>query len=95
MLLAVNMPEQEPQVGQADRSISPSSASLTLASLEAIMESDAGDPLVNVSLAAYVSHIAEPMSDSAKRLLNERLKQNSLAEKLTAKWLKQRIAQLP
>ena len=28
------------------------------------------------------------------KVLNERLKQNSLAEKLTAKWLKQRIAQL-
>ena len=34
MLLAVNMPEHEPQVGQAERSISPSSASLTLASLD-------------------------------------------------------------
>ena len=39
MLLAVNMPEHDPQVGQADRSISPSSASLTLASLDAIIES--------------------------------------------------------
>ena len=39
MLLAVNMPEHDPQVGHADRSISPSSASLTLASLEAIIES--------------------------------------------------------
>ena len=39
MLLAVNMPEHEPQVGQAERSISPSSASLTLASLAAIIES--------------------------------------------------------
>ena len=33
------MPEHEPQVGQAERSISPSSASLTLASLDAIIES--------------------------------------------------------
>src|SRR5262249_9683696 len=39
MLLAVNMPEHEPQVGQAQRSISPSWASLTLASLDAIIES--------------------------------------------------------
>ena len=39
MLLAVNMPEHEPQVGQAERSISPSSSSLTLASLDAIIES--------------------------------------------------------
>jgi hypothetical protein len=27
-------------------------------------------------------------------VLNERLKQNSLAEKLTAKWLKQRMTEL-
>ena len=39
MLLAVNMPEQEPQVGQAERSIRASSWSLTLSSLEAIIES--------------------------------------------------------
>ncbi len=39
MLLAVNIPEHDPHVGQAERSISPSSASLTLASLEAIIES--------------------------------------------------------
>ncbi len=39
MLLAVNMPEQEPHVGHAERSISFSSASLTFESLEAIMES--------------------------------------------------------
>ncbi len=39
MLLAVNIPEHDPQVGQADRSISASSASLTLASLDAIIES--------------------------------------------------------
>ena len=39
MLFAVNIPEQEPQVGQAERSISPSSASDTFASLAAIIES--------------------------------------------------------
>ena len=39
MLLAVNMPEQEPHVGHADLSSSASSASLTPASLAAIIES--------------------------------------------------------
>src|SRR4051794_19364953 len=39
MLLAVNMPEQEPQVGQAERSMWASSSSLTLSSPEAIIES--------------------------------------------------------
>ena len=39
MLFAVNIPEQEPQVGQAERSISPSSASDTFESLDAIIES--------------------------------------------------------
>ncbi len=39
MLFAVNIPEQEPQVGQAERSISPSSASDTFESLAAIIES--------------------------------------------------------
>ena len=39
MLLAVNMPEQEPQVGHAERSISSSAASLTLSSPAAIIGS--------------------------------------------------------
>ena len=39
MLLAVNMPEQDPQVGQAERSISSSSASETLSSPAAIIGS--------------------------------------------------------
>jgi hypothetical protein len=39
MLLAVNIPEQDPQVGQAERSIFSSSSSLTLESLAAIIES--------------------------------------------------------
>ena len=37
MLLAVNMPEQEPQVGQAEISIFSTSASLTLSSPAAII----------------------------------------------------------
>ncbi len=36
----------------------------------------------------------QPLDCVDWKVLNERLKQNSLAEKLTAKWLKQRIAQL-
>ena len=39
MLLAVNIPEQDPQVGQAERSISASSESLTDESEAAIIES--------------------------------------------------------
>ena len=39
MELAVNMPEHEPQVGQADRSITVTSASVTLSSAAAIMAS--------------------------------------------------------
>src|SRR5580692_2600625 len=39
MELAVNMPEQEPQVGQAERSISAVSSSLTLGSAALIMAS--------------------------------------------------------
>ncbi len=39
MLLAVNMPEHEPQVGQAERSSKANSASLTLSSLAAVMVS--------------------------------------------------------
>jgi len=39
MLLAVNMPEQEPHVGHAERSIFSSSSSLTFESLDAIIES--------------------------------------------------------
>src|SRR5206468_7840966 len=39
MELAVNMPEQEPQVGQAERSIVSTSASLTLLSAAATMAS--------------------------------------------------------
>ena len=38
MLLAVNMPEHDPHVGHAERSISASSASLTFALLEAIKQ---------------------------------------------------------
>ena len=37
--LAVNMPEQEPQVGQAERSISPSCSSVTASLAEAIIAS--------------------------------------------------------
>src|SRR5690606_25140969 len=37
----------------------------------------------------------QPLDCVDWKMLNERLKQNSLAEKLTAQWLKQRIAQLP
>ncbi len=36
----------------------------------------------------------QPLDCVDWKMLNERLKQNSLAEKLTAKWLKQRIAQI-
>ena len=39
MELAVNMPEHEPQVGQAERSITSTSASLTLLSAAATMAS--------------------------------------------------------
>src|SRR5882672_11102842 len=39
MLLAVNMPEHEPHVGHAERSIFSSSSSLTDESLDAIIES--------------------------------------------------------
>ena len=34
----------------------------------------------------------QPLDCVDWKVLNERLKQNSLAEKLTAKWLKQRVA---
>ncbi len=36
----------------------------------------------------------QPLDCVDWKVLNERLKQNSLAEKLTAKWLKQRIEEL-
>src|SRR5262249_16097172 len=39
MLLAVNMPEHDPHVGHADRSMVASSSSLTMSSPEAIIES--------------------------------------------------------
>ena len=39
MELAVNMPEQEPQVGQAERSMTCTSSSVTLSSAAAIMAS--------------------------------------------------------
>lgn len=43
--------------------------------LNVIREAEADDPLLNVSLAACVSHIAEPISESAKKQLTERLQQ--------------------
>ena len=36
----------------------------------------------------------QPLDCVDWKVLNERLKQNSLVEKLTAQWLKQRVAQL-
>ena len=66
--LAVNMPEQEPQVGQAERSITSTSSSLTLESAAATMASIRSTALVLPLIVTLPASIGPPETNTAGML---------------------------
>ena len=65
MELAVNMPEQEPQVGQAERSIAATSSSLFFASAAATMASIRSTALVLPPITTLPASIGPPETKTA------------------------------
>ena len=63
---AVNMPEQEPQVGQAERSMAATSSSLTLLSAAATIASIKSRPL-DLALPVHLARLHRPAGNEHHR----------------------------
>src|ERR1700722_20248150 len=69
MELAVNMPEHDPQVGQADRSITSTSSSLTLSSAAATMASTRSTDLILPLMLTLPDSIGPPETNTVGILI--------------------------